>query len=314
MSANPIPTTTPASGNTDIYRRLTALPAGRSLTRSRLFRQALLAKNYISSRAMAWREPDAFRELRALALFIGHNKSGTSLVGALLDAHPDAVVADDMDALRFVSAGFSRAQLCHLLAAGARRDLEKGRVTARRVEAYSYLVPGGWQGRYRRGLVLGDATSGSTTRRLGEDPALLDRLRALAGGAAVRFVFVIRNPFDPISYIMVRGNRSFENAIDHYFTNCATVQALRRRLPPEDVLAVHYEPFVTQFDAQLRRVCAFMGLEPDPDYLAACAAIVRPAPQRDRDRVVWDAAHRLQVVSRMADFDFLDGYTFEGET
>lgn len=307
MSANPFT----ALANSGLYRRFTGLPAGRALTRSGLFRRALLYKNYVTSLAMARRDPAAFREVGALVLFIGHNKSGTSLLGALLDAHPDAIVADDMDALRFVSAGFNRAQLCHLLAAGARRDLAKGRVTARRVEAYSYLVPNGWQGRFRRSLVVGDATSGSTTRRLGEDPALLDRARALAGGAALRFVFVVRNPFDPISYIMVRGNRSFDNAIDHYFTNCATAQALRRRLSPEDVLTVHYEPFVTQFDAQMRRVCHFLGLEPDPAYLAACAAILRPAPQRDRDRVGWDAAHRAQVMARMTEFDFLDRYTFE---
>ena len=307
MSATP-PVMPADSG---IYRRLAGMPAGRVLTRSHLFRRALLYKNYVSSLAMVRREPGMFRDVGAFALFIGHNKSGTSLVGSLLDAHPDAIVPDDMDALRFVEAGFSRAQVCHLLAAGARRDLSKGRVTARRVSAYSYFVPGSWQGRYRRSLLMGDSTSGSTTRRLGENPALLDKVRELTGEAAVRFLFVVRNPFDPISYIMVRGNRSFDNAIDHYFTNCATVQALRGRLSPAEVLTIHYEPFVTQFDAQLRRVCDFLGLEADPEYVAACAAVVRPTPQRDRDRVDWDASHQAQVMARMRDFDFLDGYSFE---
>jgi hypothetical protein len=307
MSAN-ILTSLADSG---LYRRFTGLPAGRAFTRSRLFRQALLTKNYASSSAMVRRDPEAFGDVQTLALFIGHNKSGTSLIGSLLDAHPDAIVADDMDALRFVAAGFSRAQVCHLLAAGARRDRQKGRVTARRVQAYSFLVPDGWQGRYRRGLVVGDSTSGSTTRRLGEDPALLDKTRALAGQAAVRFILVVRNPFDPISYIMVRGNRTFDSAIDHYFANCATVLALRPRIHPDDVLTVHYEQFVARFDAELRRVCGFFGLAAEPDYLAACAAVMRPTPQRERDRIDWPAGRRAQVMARMQEFDFLDGYSFE---
>lgn len=306
MSADPL--TTPVDPG--IYRRFAGMPAGRALMRSDLFRRALLYKNYVSSLAMTRREPGAFRDVRTFALFIGHNKSGTSLVGSLLDAHPDAIVPDDMDALRFISAGFSRAQVCHLLAAGARRDLSKGRITARRVGAYSYFVPGGWQGRYRRSLVMGDSTSGSTTRRLGEDPALLGRVRELADEAAVRFLFVVRNPFDPISYIMVRGNRSFDNSIDHYFTNCATVQSLRGRLQPDEVLTIHYEPFVTQFDSQIRRVCNFLGLETDPDYVAACVGVVDPVPRRDRDLVDWDTRHQTEVMARMRDFDFLDGYSF----
>lgn len=307
MTANPW-TTLVDSG---LFRRITGGTAGRAMLRSRLYRDALLRKSYLTSAMMNRRQPEVFCEVRAFCLFIGHNKSGTSLIGSLLDAHPDAVVADDMDALRFVAAGFSRDQICHLLAAGARRDFQKGRVTARRVGAYSFLVPDGRQGSYRRALVVGDSTSGSTTRRLGEDPALLDRLRATAGGAAVRFIFVVRNPFDPISYIMVRGNRSFENAVDHYFTNCATALELRRRIGPDDVLTVHYESFVSDCEAWLRRACDFLGLQPEPGYPAACAAVVSSTPQRERDRVVWDAPRRAEVMERMRPFDFLDGYTFD---
>lgn len=307
MNANPW-TTLVDSG---LFRRMAGGRTGRAMTRSRLFRDALLHKSYLTSAVMARRQPDAFREVRAFCLFIGHNKSGTSLLGSLLDAHPDAIVADDMDMLRFVAAGFSRDQICHLLAAGARRDFQKGRVTARRVGAYSFLVHGGQQGSYRRALVLGDSTSGSTTRRLGEAPALLDRLRATTGGAAARFIFVIRNPFDPISYIMVRGRRSFENAADHYFTNCATALELRRRIGPDNVLAVHYEPFVSDCEPQLRRVCDYLGLDAEPGYLTACAAVVRLTPQRERDRVAWDARRRAEVMARMRPYDFLDGYSFD---
>jgi hypothetical protein len=297
--------------DSELYRRFANGSTGRAFTHSPAYKQALLRKSYAKSSIMAWRAPGKFQDVHTLCLFIGHNKSGTSLIGSLLDAHADAVVADDMDVLRFVEAGFSRTQICHLLADGARRDYMKGRVTARRVAAYSFLVPGEWQGRYRRAHVIGDSTSGSTTRRLGQDPTLLGRVQALAGEASVRFIFVVRNPYDPISYIMVRGNRSFENAIEHYFTNCATVAKLLEQIEPANVLTVRYETFVTSLESQLRRVCDFLTLEAGEEYIAACGGIVRRTPERNRELVAWEPGWKQAVWDRMQAFDFLEGYSFE---
>lgn len=282
----------------------------RRLSRSRPYQSALTAGRYATSYLQTRLGSSDFDELESFCFFIGHNKSGTSLIGSLLDAHRHAVVADDVDALRLVAAGFDRRQLCYWLARAARRDYLKGRVTARRVAAYSYLVAGQWQGRYEAARIVGDSASGVTTRRLATEPGLLTRLRDLAGTARVRFVLVIRNPYDPIAYIMVRGRRSYESAADHYFTNCASVVDLRRRLG-DDLLAVRYETFVSAPRPELARVCRFLGLDADSGYLEACAAIVDPTPHRSRELVRWEPAWIEDVRRRMAAFDFLEGYDFE---
>ena len=291
-------------------RHLFQTAGGRRLSHSRPYQSALTAGRYAASYLQSRRAPFAFDELESFCFFIGHNKSGTSLIGSLLDAHRHAVVADDVDALRLVNAGFDRRQLCYWLARAARRDYLKGRVTARRVAAYSYLVPGQWQGRYEAARIVGDSASGVTTRRLATDPDLLARLRDLAGTTRVRFVLVIRNPYDPIAYIMVRGRRSYESASDHYFTNCAAVVDLRQRLG-EDLLAVRYETFVSAPRLELARVCRFLGLDADTDYLEDCAAIVHPTPHRSRELVRWEPAWIEDVRRRMAAFDFLEEYDFE---
>jgi hypothetical protein len=54
-------------------------------------------------------------------LFIGAPRNGHSLVGALLDAHPQMVVAHELGVPRYVAARFSRRQVLYLLAANARR-------------------------------------------------------------------------------------------------------------------------------------------------------------------------------------------------
>ena len=88
----------------------------------------------------------------AYVLFVGHPRSGHSLVGSLLDAHPDIVVSHELDALQYVAVGYPASAAVHARAR-ARRDQRRRR---RKSWGYSYAVPGQWQGRFARLQVVGD--------------------------------------------------------------------------------------------------------------------------------------------------------------
>jgi hypothetical protein len=284
---------------------------GRLIFRTKAYRRLNVARNYLLSSRAIRRDPGRFHDVRTFCLFIGHNKSGTSLVGGLLDAHPNVILSDEVDALQYVEAGFGRAQIFHLLLKGSRAEARKGRITARRLEPYSYSVPGQWQGRSATPLVVGDGTSGTSTRRLGIRPVLLDRLSGLIGGIDLRLIQVIRNPFDPISVMMVRGRRSFQNAIDHYFGACEILVDIRRRIDGASLLPVHYEKIVTDPEGGMTAVCRFLGVEVDPDYLNSCARILRRRPDRSREMVEWTRPWIDYVQRRIGAFDFLKGYSYE---
>jgi hypothetical protein len=158
---------------------------------------------------------------------------------------------------------------------------------------------------------VGDSTSGSTTRRLRSNPDLLDRTAALMPGVDVKLIQVIRNPFDPISVMMVRGHRTFQDSIDHYFTACETLTEIRGRCTPERLLPVRHEDFVADAARGLADACRFLGVVPEPDYLRACASIVRPEPDRSRGMVAWTPEWIEVVERRMDAFDFLRGYSYE---
>lgn len=281
----------------------------RVLFHSDLFRRLNQARLRAACDAAARRDPERFVDVRTFCLFIGHMKSGTSVIGSLVDAHPDAVVSDEADALRFVEeAGFSRLQLFHMLDRAARTEARRGRVTARRLGGYSLAVPQGHQGRSEHPLVVGDGRAGPTTRRLDEDPAVLDRFRELLGDVALRVVWVVRNPFAPIGASIVRGGRSFEQAIDHYFSRCDALARVGPRLDDVEVLTIRYEDLVTDPRGELGALCAFLGLEADDAYLRRCAALVVPKAER---LVEWEEPWISQVESRMRAYDFLSGYAYE---
>ena len=292
------------------WRRMSRSPVGSRVLSSAAFRSVDTTRRYVITAVRQAREPAAFASVQTFCLFLGTVKSGGSLVGSLLDAHPGVVLSDEADPLRYVTAGFGREQIFHLLAKTAHREAMKGRVTARRLEPYTLAVPGQSQGRVRAPTVVGDSRAGPTTRRLGDEPALIERLRVRLRDVEDRYIHVVRNPFDSISAMVLRSRRPLPNAIDDYGRQSRRVDMLRTRLGEDRLLTVRYEPFVADPSAELRRVCAFLGLDATADYLAACARIIDPTRRPERERVSWPDGGKAAVELLIDQFPFLEGYAF----
>lgn len=297
--------------DSDAFRRFAKRGPGRVVFSSRAYRRANLERHRVIARRGLRRDPAHLEQVRTFCLFVGHTKSGGSMLGGLLDAHPRVAMADEHDALRYVDAGFGRDAVLHLLERGSRAEARKGRVTARRLDPYSFRVPGQHQGGAVAPLVVGDTTAGKTTRRLAADPRALARLAELMGDVDVRFVQVVRNPFDPISVMRVRGRRTVDDAVEHYFAACDALVELRRRVPPEGLLTVRHEDFVGDVRGQLAAVCRFLGVEPVASHLDACASIVGPLERPRFELVEWSQGWIDEVHARIAGVDFLEGYTHE---
>lgn len=297
--------------DSDSFRWFVKRGPARTLFRSRAYKRANVARNRIRTRTAAYRQPDVFRNVGTFCFFVGHNKSGSSMLSGLLDAHPNVVLSDEVDVLQYVEAGCTREQIFHLIHKGAAAEARKGRITARRLEPYSYSVPGQWQGTAEAPVVVGDSTTGTSTRRLGRRPQLLAETASTMNDVGVKLVHVIRNPFDPISVMMVRGGRSFQNSIDHYFTSCAVLADIQHLAGAGGLLPVRYEDFVVDPTARLAEVCGFLGVDADSEYLRACAQIIKPAPERSRHMVEWTSRWIDVVHQRLSTFDFLKGYSYE---
>ena len=260
------------------------------------------------------------RERRRLAnveryvMFAGYPRSGHSLVGSLLNAHPDVVVAHELDALRYVQARFTRAQLLALL---LERDREFEAVHDRAPGRYDYRVPGQWQGRVRTLRVLGDKKGGATSGRLTRSPELLERLRATVR-MPLRIVHVVRSPFDNIAAIhrMESSRKGFtlERSADFYFELARTNAALEQRVAAEEWLELAHDDLVEEPEAAVERLCAFLEVAPDPAYVRDCAAVVHPSAHRTRDEAPWTAELLDSVRRRARGYPFLARYAEDAWT
>jgi hypothetical protein len=238
--------------------------------------------------------------------FIGYPRSGHSLVGSLLDAHPDIVIAHELDALERIERSCEKLALWSAI-------LENSRAlaaTGRQWEEYSYGVPGQWNGRFRDLRVLGDKKGGRSTLRLGERPELLEALRRTVQ-VRCQFIHVIRNPYDNISTISRRRGTELAEAIDDYFGRCEIVGRIRAQLSPPDWYDLQHEELVANPAEELTKLCRFLEQRCDPQYLLDCSRIVFAFAHRSRHEAPWTPELISRVLERLARFNFLQGYTFD---
>jgi hypothetical protein len=238
-----------------------------------------------------------FAAVRSFVMFVGQPRTGHSLVGAMLDAHPNTLIAHELDALKYVGAGYDRRRLFALLVAQQRARLAGGHVSS---GGYAYAVPGQWQGTYARLEVIGDKKGGRSTLRLRDDIGLLDRLEETVA-VDVHVVNVVRNPYDVIATMHRRApNRPLTEVVELFFELADTVEAVGRRHDPGRFHRLHLEDVVADPAAALTGLCRGLGLAAPPDYVAACSGIVFDSPRRTRDSMDWTPELLAAVTDRTA--------------
>ncbi len=250
-----------------------------------------------------------YRHIENYCMFLGYPRSGHSLVGALMDAHPNIAIANEADALGHMAAGFRRHQLYALLMMRAAEFAASGC----QGRGYTYAVPNQWQGKVEKLKAIGDKKGGLATQWLTQRPELLAQLRAEVR-VPLKLIHVVRNPFDNIATMFTRKHRSsLEESAEMYFSLCATV---RRTIDenPQDVITIRHEDVIADPTTELRSLVQFLGLDCTEQYLRDCASIVFSSPKQTRNTVNWPAGLRERVERGIAGYDFLKGYSFVSET
>ncbi len=271
-----------------------------------LQRKLRLVRQYAVSKARAPQYHDVFEGVETYCMFIGYPRSGHTLVGSLLDAHPEVVVGNELNTIRYVRYHFRRDQIYWLLLENTRHFSQKGRWHT----DYLYAVPDQWQGRYKRLRVIGDKRGSGSVKKIYANPRLYRRLVDMVG-VPIRVIHVVRNPFDNISTIFLKGrSKNFQESIDYYFFLAEEVSKLKQVIGEGNILEIHHEDLIRDVPSHLQKLTAFVGVEATPDYLEACSSIVFSRPHQTRNDGPWTEALIKEVSERMQQYPFLAAYSF----
>lgn len=266
---------------------------------------------YVATTQKSRQSVDLFKDVQAYCMFLGYPRSGHSIIGALLDAHPNAVIAHEQAALQYVRAGFGRLRLYSLL---LQNSISKATIESRSGN-YQYKVTGQSQGRFEAIHVIGDKQGEGATIRIKTWPTILERLQQKVQ-VPVKVIHVYRNPFDNITTMATRAAEAENNQsdlnlqIDKYFSLCETVMTVKKSYQQFEMIEIKQEEFIEDPSGTLSQLCKFLKLDPSDEYLKACAAIVYKNPHKSRKNVDWRLHLRQKVELRMTEFPYLKEYSF----
>ena len=271
-------------------------------------------------------------DARTFVQFAGWPRSGHSLIGALIDAHPDAAIAHELDAMGLFHKGMMPRRIAALCLGNAAAFTVEGRYW----NGYSYAVPGAPHGPDSTLTVIGDKKGDWATRWSALNPDLVGRFASKSPFRS-RWILVTRHPADNIATMSLRMGRHYDklriahsgpigtaiadaqakgdiaNAasdamIADYRALATTIAAMKKRVPAAQWHEINYEDFVDDPRTGLADLATFLDLDIRDDWLEGAAAIVGKKPSRSRDRVSWREDQRETVARTIRSYDFLTTY------
>ena len=255
----------------------------------------------------------SFSRPQAFCLFAGYPRSGHTLIGALLNAHPEMLIAHELNVLKYVKRDYDRDTLYAKLVGRDKWFAARGNVWT----GYSYKVPGQWQGRFTELKVIGDKRGGRTSRELYHNPELLDRLQETVD-IPLKIIHIIRNPFDNIATRARGGNyynrevnrEGLQREIERHFKEVEAIDHIRKENKHE-IYELRHEDFIEDPGKHLADMCHFLGVEPYPDYIDACLSILRKSTHKSRHKIEWDQQSIDTIYEHSKKYDFLQNYSFD---
>ena len=248
-----------------------------------------------------------FSNVGYYCMFFGYPGSGHSLVGSLMDAHPNMIISHELDALDYLRRGYGQNQIFSLIMRRSEEFTQEGREWT----GHKYQVSGQWQGGFDKDLiVIGDKKGGWASRDIFADQTLLPRLSRKIK-KLIRYLHVTRNPYDNISTMTRRSGRTLEESAKIYFERAEGVRIAKSLTHSKDWFDIQHEQVVAKPKETLQEICNWFGLESSKEYLNACAVLVFPSPNKSREKQPWDANMIISVAEEIKQYEFLSAYSFE---
>ena len=284
--------------------------------------------------------------VQKFVFFIGYPRSGHSIVGSLMDAHPNMVIAHEFmlfecwitdNQLR------NKPYLFNALFMDSYKDATVGlRTKSSNSKGYSLDVGFPWQGRYdQQLLVIGDKSGGRTTFKFMENSTRFKHhyqqlLKTV--NIPVRVIHVVRNPYDIISTSTLykhggpkfvakqkalfqnnsitaqkfNSEHTLESETKKFFRMANAVTKMIEYIGSENVLEIHNCDLVNNPKVTLQKICTFLQVDCSVDYLEAVKNKVFKKVAKSRQVVEWPLRLQQVVERNKQDFVFFRRYSFHG--
>ena len=285
--------------------------------------------------------PSVINSVRKFVFFVGYARSGHSIIGSLLDAHPNVIIAHEYALfekwINDPQKHSNRRWLYTRLYNNSKCSYQQGhRKSKENRKGYSLHIASYWQGRYNQTIeVIGDKAGGMTTktyakavrRSNGQFVRAYNNLLTTVNVPVIT-IHAVRNPFDNIATMLLynTGNRArklntsledpyddatlLEKQIRAYFSQVESVTRMVEELQL-NVTEIHSADLIGNPKGTMSRLCATLEIECTEKYLGVCSEKIFDSPSVTRHLVKWPPVLKRTVEQKIQNYEFLHRYTFD---
>ncbi len=303
--------------------------------------------NHINPQNYGVSAPDVacFKDVHTFVSTVGFPRSGSSLVGYLLTAHRNIVIAHEprirdqrlyeadpkvlFDTIIQIDRNrYSRVK--KFIESSEKSSLPNESEFRSRygLENKYVVVPNQWQARCESLQVIGVKDSSYSTAKLSKINTLKTFRENLSKKSVncLKFIFTVRNPYDMIttSAAYWANNKRIrtvtQNDIDmmldrkvktRFPTLCENIKNLFTSIRAEDIFINRHEDMVASPVDRLAKLCDFLRVPAFPDYLNDCASVVYKKANKSRHELDWSEQQKEEVAKLIDQYDFFSGYSWD---
>jgi hypothetical protein len=236
------------------------------------------------------------------ALVIGSPRSGTTIIGAIIDSHPKMLCANESSASEVFWRDMGRLQILDNIIDNCRQSLSNNRPSA----GYFYGIKTSKKDCHDI-AVIGDKIWNAAVLPLAGQRNLLASLQNRTG-AKIAVIACLRNPFDVIATMHRRTGASLRNRFGWYAMHCEAIRIIIDR-GEQPILLLRHEELLERPHEICRQLFEWLGYPTTDEHLNDIRARVLPKPHQTRFEVDWTADNLTQAFEKLFDrYAFLRGY------
>lgn len=242
-------------------------------------------------------------QLQKFLLIIGNARSGSTILGAALDAHPEIVVANETKD----SASFWRDLDGAAIFDGIMANAEHQAATGRLSSGYEYQMGLAPSSKHRI-TVIGDKIWNPSTLLLHGDYELIPSLETKLGVPIV-VIHAVRNLFDTVTTMHRRSGAPISDRLRWFSAHCEAVAAIKERLPSSRFLDLYHEDLLLQPEQELTKCCRFLGVPVDAQHIERVRKTLFKEPHATRNHAHWSESEVGAARAVMERFQWLQRYS-----
>ena len=280
-------------------------------------------------------------QVKTLIFFLGHGRSGHSIVGSILDAHPHVILANEANLFLTLNEDLSserpqyndKSMIFNVLWKNSFDSSTSGLRSERKKahrKGYTLAIDGLYQGTFVPPIqVIGDKSGGKTTGLFCTHPLKWEqvflKLKSVLN-IPIKVIHVIRNPYDNIATSVIYQSKGLriakvkqrnrlneanvtvmEHCIQSYFHKFHAIQQVKHKYDL-NLLEVHGKDLIENPKGTILSMCSFLGISCSDDYLEICSSKLFKTESKTRYKITWSKKFLSAVQDSMMNFKSLERY------